>query len=313
MTNDFYVYVHRRADDNLPFYVGKGRKQRAWNFYSRNAYWNNTEKKHGVIVELVFENLTEEEAFQCEVDTILEFKYFDYPLTNLTVGGDGVSGYKQTPEQIEKAKASRANSDRWKAGHKASSEKLRGRKLSEAHRSAISKGNTGNKLSEETKRKQSASKKNCQKAMDHILSIVEDQRDKTIYDFYCITGETFSGTRKEFAEHTGIAPKNINKLFQQKNTRKSTHNWALSQIQIKVPKKEKPISKPCSSGKVNLSSYTFYHVLGDVFVGTRAEFSDYSQIGCSQIAALFCKNPRRTVYGWSLKKIDTSTYTHLKT
>ena len=49
---------------------------------------------------------------QIEKDTILEFKYFGYPLVNLTNGGEGMSGYKQPEEQRKRV-----------------SEKLQGRKM----------------------------------------------------------------------------------------------------------------------------------------------------------------------------------------
>ena len=256
--------------------------------------------------------MTEDEAFQCEIDTILEFKYFGYPLTNLTHGGDGVSGYKRTPEQIENAKQARRNSEKWYAGHKAASEKLRGRKLSNEHRLAISKGGKGRKLSEGTKQKLSAAKKNCQKSKEHILSLVEDQRDKNQYTFYCVTGEVYTGTRKEFSDFTGIQPKDINKLFQQKNPRKTTHNWSLSPIEIKAHKKKKLTCPQRRSTNVDVKVYTFYHLMGDTFTGTRTEFSDYSQIELVRISSLFCKNPRRPVFGWGLNKMNPDEYTHLK-
>jgi hypothetical protein len=99
--SNFYVYVHRRITDGLPFYVGKGSGNRAWQFAGkqRNPYWHNVRNKHGVEVEIVFENLTEEEAFQCEKDTIIEFNYFGYSLTNLTTGGEGSSGINFTDQQ----------------------------------------------------------------------------------------------------------------------------------------------------------------------------------------------------------------------
>lgn len=99
--NKYYVYIHRRLSDNQPFYVGKGSGNRAWDFVSkgRNIYWHRVRNKYGVSVELAFENLTEEEAFQCEKDTILEFEYFGYKLTNLTSGGEGSSGLNFTDQQ----------------------------------------------------------------------------------------------------------------------------------------------------------------------------------------------------------------------
>jgi len=92
--NKYYIYVHYRESDGLPFYVGKGSGNRAWDFQSkgRNLYWQRVKNKHGIKVEIIFDGLTEEEAFQCERDAILEFNYIGYPLTNLTSGGEGCSG-----------------------------------------------------------------------------------------------------------------------------------------------------------------------------------------------------------------------------
>lgn len=99
--NNFYVYVHRRQTDNLPFYVGKGSGNRAYDFThkGRNKYWHRVKNKYGVIVEIIFSNLEEKEAFDCEINTILEFKYFGYPLTNITFGGEGSSGLNFTDKQ----------------------------------------------------------------------------------------------------------------------------------------------------------------------------------------------------------------------
>lgn len=101
IVTDYYVYVHRRLSDNLPFYVGKGIKNRATVFHGRNSHWQRVKEKHGVKVEIVFDNLSEEEAYQCEIDTILEFEYFGYPLTNKTKGGKGVSGLTGKKQQRE--------------------------------------------------------------------------------------------------------------------------------------------------------------------------------------------------------------------
>ena len=87
--NRFYVYLHRRKTDDKVFYVGKGTGQRVTALKGRNPYWQKTAIKHGVISEILFDNLTEEEALAVEVDVIKELKYFGHPLCNLTDGGDG--------------------------------------------------------------------------------------------------------------------------------------------------------------------------------------------------------------------------------
>lgn len=118
----FYVYRHRRADNNKIFYVGKGKYnsnpryknqnyQRAYDKVLRSDFWKNIIKKTDYTVEIVAENLCEEEAFELEILLISEYgrrcskKGF---LCNLTDGGDGASGYKFTPEQKENLSVSKS-------------------------------------------------------------------------------------------------------------------------------------------------------------------------------------------------------------
>lgn len=62
----FYTYLHRRASDNLPFYIGKGKGDRAYRTNHRNPYWHRTVRKHGLTVEVLAHWLTEAEAFEHE-------------------------------------------------------------------------------------------------------------------------------------------------------------------------------------------------------------------------------------------------------
>ena len=98
--NCYYVYLHRRATDNKVFYVGKGKGRRAWNFNNRNQHWTNVKNKHGVIVDIVFDELTEEQSLQIEKDTILEFTYFGYPLTNKSSGGESPVFSEESREKM---------------------------------------------------------------------------------------------------------------------------------------------------------------------------------------------------------------------
>ena len=152
--------------------------------------------------------------------------------------------------------------------------------------------------------------------LERLQKHIEDQwrklADPNIYTFYHFSGKTFEGTRMQFCDAYSILSKDIAKLFQTKGTRKVVKNWALSPIEIKLIPKEPLTSPQRRSTNSDKSYYTFYHVLGDKFVGTRSEFSDYSQISLMKIAGLFCKNHRRSVYGWALEEIKPSEYTHLK-
>ena len=153
---EFYVYEHIRLDNMTCFYIGKGKGDRI-DVLTRNKHHDNISNKHGHVAVIIKDNLTEEEAFELERD-IIEYYVFTLGygidikgyrniennefLTNMTFGGEGVSGIKRSEEH--KKKISEAN---------------KGRKRSEETRKKISKGNKGKKQSEEAKRKMSEAKK----------------------------------------------------------------------------------------------------------------------------------------------------------
>jgi hypothetical protein len=99
----FYVYVDFRGDDGKPFYVGKGAEKRIKNLH-RNPLHTNIKKKHGMVRKILFENLSENESFEREIQLIGELQtHIDHGNggANFTLGGDGTSGYKHTEEQKE--------------------------------------------------------------------------------------------------------------------------------------------------------------------------------------------------------------------
>jgi len=109
----FFVYVDYRKDDGKPFYVGKGAEKRIKNLH-RNPLHTNIKKKHGMVRKILFENLSENESFEREVQLIGELQtHIDHGNggANLTLGGEGGSGYKFTNEQREKS--SEASKKRW--------------------------------------------------------------------------------------------------------------------------------------------------------------------------------------------------------
>lgn len=85
----FYVYGHYRADTGEIFYIGKGTGRRAWIFSKRNAYWKNIANKHGVEVKILYDNLTEQDAFSTENRLITEIGLDN--LSNLAEGGKGLT------------------------------------------------------------------------------------------------------------------------------------------------------------------------------------------------------------------------------
>lgn len=114
----FYVYLHRRPGDVHPFYVGKGKGQRAGALKGRNAHWRSIVGKHGGFdVEIVEIFESEDDAFACERFLIASFKTFGIRLANKSNGGEGVAGVIPSLEhrmKISKALKGATRSDETK-------------------------------------------------------------------------------------------------------------------------------------------------------------------------------------------------------
>lgn len=101
---NYCLYYHRDSVSNQIFYIGIGKMKRAWNFKDRNIHWKRYVKKHGYpIVEIIKENLNKNEAIELEEQLILEYGRKGYEkdgiLVNITLGGEGTSGYKWDDER----------------------------------------------------------------------------------------------------------------------------------------------------------------------------------------------------------------------
>lgn len=70
----FYVYVHRRASDGTIFYIGKGTGNRAWKTYEyfRSTWHHRVKCKYGLVVEIIKDHLTSDEAYDLEERLISE-------------------------------------------------------------------------------------------------------------------------------------------------------------------------------------------------------------------------------------------------
>lgn len=97
--NVYYVYLHRRNDTNEVFYVGKGKDKRAWSRSGRNEWWLRIVAKTGFTVEFIEQGISEQSAFDLEVELIKFYRDCNHTLCNLTDGGEGQSGYKR-PQEI---------------------------------------------------------------------------------------------------------------------------------------------------------------------------------------------------------------------
>ena len=100
-----YVYRHIRKDKNQPFYIGIGsdRKFKRANQSGnrRNKIWNDIVSKSDYVVDIIFEEITWEEACEKEKEFIALYGRIDIAtgtLCNMTDGGDGAKGAIRTDE-----------------------------------------------------------------------------------------------------------------------------------------------------------------------------------------------------------------------
>lgn len=98
MDKNWYVYRHIRCDNNEVFYVGVGCAaglRRAYSRHARNESWKGIVSKTEWRVEVFFENITLNEAFEKEVFFISLHGRLDKgtgTLANRSAGGDGNGG-----------------------------------------------------------------------------------------------------------------------------------------------------------------------------------------------------------------------------
>ena len=107
MNNTYYVYIHIDPVTNLVRYVGKGTGNRAYSMFGRSAYhkkWIDRLTKQGLsfTVEIIEKELPEQQALELEVLWIAAYRHAGMPLTNLTNGGEGISGYRHSAESRAK-------------------------------------------------------------------------------------------------------------------------------------------------------------------------------------------------------------------
>lgn len=126
-SNRFYVYLHLKPNGEI-FYVGKGTKKRAWSQYLRNRHWQCIVNRHGFIVKIHTDNLTENQAFDLEKQLIKQYKIIS-KLTNVTDGGGGVSG-SHVNLGIPKTESHKAKLRQVNLGKKQSLETIEKRKKS---------------------------------------------------------------------------------------------------------------------------------------------------------------------------------------
>lgn len=154
---EYVLYFHRNSITNAIFYVGIGRRKRAYEFWNRNSSWKNYVKKYGKPkVEIAHDCLSNEDAIFWETNYIrmLGRKKYDAGgcLVNITLGGEGLNGFKWSEElKNQKREYFKLNGHPWS-----------GRKHSDESKVKVSKSNTGKIRSQELKNYFSKTRKGSQ-------------------------------------------------------------------------------------------------------------------------------------------------------
>jgi len=179
------VYRHIRIDKNEPFYIGKGKSlYRAYSKFGRNSHWQNIVNKTDYRVEIMFDNLTMEQAAEKEIEFIKLYGRIGFggSLCNLTDGGDGKEGFFCSEQTKIKISESNKGKVRSKKVREAMSVRLKGTTLSEDVRLKMVKSRTGLKRSEETKLKMSKSRKGKRLSDETRLKMSESKKGRKLSD-----------------------------------------------------------------------------------------------------------------------------------
>jgi hypothetical protein len=138
--NEYYVYLYLR-EDGTPYYVGKGKNNRAFSRKGRNVHLPLDENN------IIFhsKNLSEHDAFTLEKELIAKYGRKDNGtgiLRNRTDGGDGASGAIVTDEtkiKLSENMKVRMNTPEMKARTAAFNTRTKkGKTLSEEHKKKMS-------------------------------------------------------------------------------------------------------------------------------------------------------------------------------
>lgn len=254
------VYVHRRKTDGKIFYVGLGKGNRPYVTFGRNPHWENVVAKHGIYVEVIFQNMSE--ACCKTIERILIAKIGINNLCNITPGGEGTSGWKPSKETLMKKSISMRkawaigkfekawNDDRkkkWSKHMTGGRNPMFGKKTSEEHKAKISASLSGDKhplygksqkqetkekirnslsgrkLSEEHKKSISKGQTGKKQSQETIMKRTEKTENKTVFEFFHIDGECFKGTMRSFATKFSLDRSHVTKLVNGKS--KSCKGW----------------------------------------------------------------------------------------
>lgn len=306
-TREYYIYLHITLTTNKVFYIGKGKKDRYISKQNRNKYWLNTVNKYGYYPLIYKDNLTEKEAFELEKELIIFYSTIT-KLTNLTNGGEGISGYKYTEEQkkncvntfyrlMRERGAIKKDKNIYSIINKKTNEIFNGN-LDEIE-NKINKSRATCQLLVKDKIKESNNwclKKN--------ISFKKLPKDSTIFTFINHkTNDKFTGNRTEFKKYSGEPSGNIYCIV---NQNRCINNWTLEGVKPKVRgeavrgKNNSMFGKTGKqSSRADKNKYNFINIDGTQEYCTRYELSEKYNVLLKGISKIFSKE-KRSYMGWNI-------------
>lgn len=108
---EFYTYLHRDSNGRV-FYVGcatanpdkrgvRAKLGRAYSTYGHTAEWDAI-ATCGYTVEILDKHQSKQDAYKQEIALIAKFREAGEPLVNISAGGGGSNGIKDSPEVRKK-------------------------------------------------------------------------------------------------------------------------------------------------------------------------------------------------------------------
>lgn len=306
-TNIFYVYKHTWENTNY-VYIGKGKGIRL-NSNNRNFFWKNIVAKHGEPKrEIIKGNMSEDDAFLFEIETISKYRKY-MKVVNMTNGGEGISGLKHSAKSKEKIRLSLSN-----------------RYCKQETREKLRVLATGRVVTQDIRDKISHIRADKNMYTFYVNGVAEDGTTREIAKKYnvllaglrnLVAGRVSSyigiTCKKELADYTHFAKKTYNflhvsgieenctkeELSKKYNLNRSALNAITnSKIRVKTHKGWYLKGTDPTNKTLDPKTYSFYFKKDNItFVGTRKEFSILYGVSLLSISSIVNKY-KKSAKGW---------------
>lgn len=182
--NNKVLYIHRKLVNNEIFYIGIGNSKRPYRTHGRNNHWNHIVKKYGYIINVLVKNLSKDDAVELEMFVIELIGVSN--ISNMTIGGEGLSGMVFSKESRIKMSKSHKGKTNSKEIRKRMSDSHKGIVFTDKHIKNIRKANKLKVISKEHRIKINKSKQ------VPIVQYTTNDKFIKIWDSAKIAGESLS-------------------------------------------------------------------------------------------------------------------------